>query len=175
MRAAGLFAKRAKQFKVTTDSRYNYPTAANLLNRDFSVDQPRKVWVSDIIYIRTKQGWLYLCIVMDLFDRKTVGWSTSNNLNAKLIFHSDRGVQYTCTAFTNVLKSQDHKVSQSMSRKGNCWDNAVAESFFKSIKTELIYKNRYSHRTAADLDVFQWIEGWYNRKRRHSALGMLKI
>lgn len=146
MRAAGLFARRPKQFKVTTDSRHNYPIAANLLNRDFSVDQPGKVWVSDITYIRTKQGWLYLTIVMDLFDRKVVGWSTSNNLsayhtaikafrmaiknrplNGKLIFHSDRGVQYACTAFKNVLRCQGHRIVQSMSRKGNCWDNAVAE------------------------------------------------
>lgn len=194
MRAAGLFARRPKKFKVTTDSKHNYPIAPNLLNRDFTAERPGQVWVSDITYIKTHQGWLYLTIVMDLFDRKIVGWSTSNNLSAQdtvikafrmaiknrplteeLTFHSDRGVQYACTSFTNVLKSQNQTISQSMSRKGNCWDNAVAESFFKSIKTELIYTKKYFTRSQADLDVFSWIEGWYNRKRRHSALGMLNM
>lgn len=194
MRSAGIYAIKPKKFKVTTDSKHNYPIAPNLLNRDFKTSRSNEVWVSDITYIRTRQGWLYLTMVMDLFDRKIVGWSTSNNLSAQdtsvkafrmalnnrpiydtLIFHSDRGIQYACTAFTNLLKQQNSRIKQSMSRKGNCWDNAVAESFFKSLKTELIYRNRYISRSHAEIDVFWWIETWYNRKRRHSALGMLNL
>lgn len=194
MQAAGLFARRPKKFKVTTDSRHNYPIAPNLLERDFKAHAPGRVWVSDITYIRTAQGWLYLTVVMDLFDRKVVGWSASRDLSAQqtslramrmalrnrpptgaLIFHSDRGIQYACTAFTNLLKSQKPRIAQSMSRKGDCWDNAVAESFFKSIKTELIYNKKYQSKSEAELDVFQWIETWYNRRRRHSALGMLNM
>jgi len=96
-------------------------------------------------------------------------------LSGELIFHSDRGIQYACTAFTNLLKAQKHRISQSMSRKGDCWDNAVAESFFKTIKTERVYHQKYYTKTQAELDLFQWIETWYNRKRRHSALGMLNM
>ena len=194
MHAAGIYAKKPKKFVVTTDSKHNYPVAPNLLNRDFKTLRSNKVWVSDITYIRTSQGWLYLTIIMDLYDRKIVGWSTSNNLSTQdtsikafrmalknrpltkdLIFHSDRGIQYASTAFTNLLKQQRVTIRQSMSRKGNCWDNAVAESFFKSIKTELIYKNKYLSRSKADIDIFWWIEAWYNRKRRHSTLGMLNM
>lgn len=194
MRSAGMYAIKPKKFKVTTDSKHNYPIAPNLLKREFNTSRSNEVWVSDITYIRTRQGWLYLTIVMDLFDRKIVGWSTSNNLSAQdtsirafrmalqnqpitdsLIFHSDRGIQYACTAFTNLLNRQNGCVKQSMSRKGDCWDNAVAESFFKTLKTELIYRNKYISRSHADMDVFWWIETWYNRKRRHSALGMLSL
>ena len=194
MRTAGLFARKPKKFKATTDSRHNYPIAPNLLERDFKVEAAGRVWVSDITYIRTGQGWLYLTVVLDLFDRKVIGWSASRNLSAQqtslnamrmalrnrplsgeLIFHSDRGIQYACTAFTNLLKIQKQRIAQSMSRKGDCWDNAVAESFFKSIKTELIYTKKYQTKSQAALDVFQWIETWYNRRRRHSALGMLNM
>lgn len=194
MRAAGLYAVRPKKFKVTTDSKHNYPIAPNLIEQQFDVFGSNQVWVSDITYIRTRQGWMYLTIVLDLYDRKVVGWAMSNNLSAKdtslaalrmalknrsidqpLIFHSDRGIQYACTAFTNLLKAQNGLIEQSMSRKGNCWDNAVAESFFKSLKTEWAYRHKYGSRSEAQLSVFHWIETWYNRKRRHSYLGNKSI
>ncbi len=194
MRAAGLMARRPKRFKVTTDSRHNYPIAPNILDRKFMVERRGQVWVSDITYIRTYQGWLYLTVIIDLFDRKVIGWAMSNNLAAqstiipawrmavrtrvitgKLIFHSDRGVQYACTAFTNILKSYQGLVEQSMSRKGNCWDNAVAESFFKTLKTEWVYKHKYQSRSQAQLSIFHWIEAWYNKKRRHSTLNYKTI
>lgn len=189
MKAAGLCAKRKKKFKSTTDSKHNYPVAPNILNRDFNVDRPNAVWVSDITYVRTLQGWLYLTVIIDLFDRKVVGWAMSNTLKAqntviaawrmavqnreithKLIFHSDRGVQYACSAFTNILRSYSGMVVQSMSRKGNCWDNAVAESFFKTIKSEWIYRRKSQRRDQTQLALFFWIETFYNRKRRHSHL-----
>lgn len=194
MRANGLRAIRPKRFRVTTDSRHNYPIAPNILRRNFSVEHSGQVWVSDITYIRTYQGWLYLTVIIDLFDRKVVGWAMSNNLSAQatvipawrmavknrpvtreLIFHSDRGIQFACTAFTNILKGQSGLVRQSMSRKGDCWDNAVAESFFKTLKTEWVYKQKFQLRSHAKLSIFQWIETWYNRKRRHSALGYRTI
>ena len=140
-------------------------------------------------YIRTFLGWLYLTVIIDLFDRKVVGWAMSKGLSAeettiaawrmairnrpitqKLIFHSDRGIQYACSAFTNVLNTNKW-VCRSMSRKGNCWDNAVAESFFKTIKVEFVYENQFSTQEQAKLSLFNWIETWYNRRRRHSALG----
>ena len=194
MKAAGLYARRPRKFKVTTDSKHNYPIAPNVLDRKFNVDSSNEVWVSDITYVKTYQGWLYLTVIIDLFDRKVVGWAMSNNLSAQstviaawrmavktrtitreLIFHSDRGVQYACTAFTNILKGYQGKVTQSMSRKGNCWDNAVAESFFKTLKTEWVYKHNYQLRSHAQMSIFQWIETWYNRKRRHSTLNYKTI
>lgn len=189
MRKNGIRAVHAKKFVVTTDSKHKYPVAENLLNRDFTPEAKAQKWVSDITYIKTKKGWLYLTVIIDLFDRKVIGWSLSSDLNAtntciaawrmavknrplcgELIFHSDRGVQYACNAFRNLLSSYEG-VKQSMSRRGNCWDNAVAESFFKTIKVELIYRERYDRKEEAALAVFEWIETWYNRKRRHSALG----
>lgn len=194
MRAAGLSARPRKRFKATTDSKHKYPISPNVLDRKFTVARSNEVWVSDITYIRTYQGWLYLTVIIDLFDRKVVGWSMSNNLSAhstivqawrmavknreitkELIFHSDRGVQYACTAFTNILKGYDDLITQSMSRKGNCWDNAVAESFFKTLKTEWVYRQKYEQRNQAQLSIFYWIETWYNRKRRHSYLGYKTI
>lgn len=193
MKQKGIRAIHAKKFVVTTDSKHKYPVAENILDRNFSPEGRARAWVSDITYIKTKKGWLYLTIIMDLFDRKVIGWSLSNDLSAattciaawrmaiknrplcgKLIFHSDRGIQYASTAFRNLLNSH-HEVQQSMSRKGNCWDNAVAESFFKTIKVELIYRNRYERKEQAALAVFEWIETWYNRERRHSCLGNLTI
>jgi transposase InsO family protein len=189
MRAAGLRARPLKRFRATTDSKHNYPIAPNVLDRKFTVDRSNQVWVSDITYIRTYQGWLYLTVIIDLFDRKVIGWAMSNTLSAqstiieawrmavknrkitqKLIFHSDRGVQYACKTFTNILRGYNELVTQSMSRKGNCWDNAVAESFFKTLKVEWVYNQRYQHKNQAQLSIFYWIETWYNRKRRHSAL-----
>lgn len=194
MKANGLVARRPKKFRITTDSNHNYPTAPNLLDRQFKVERSNQVWVSDITYVRTHQGWLYLTVVIDLFDRKVVGWAMSSDLTAKntsiaafrmvvknsnlsndneLIFHSDRGIQYAYTAFTNILGH--YKITRSMSRKGNCWDNAVAESFFKTLKTEWVWQHTYSNRKTAELSIFQWIETWYNRKRRHSHLGYRTI
>jgi transposase InsO family protein len=189
MRAAGIRARKPRKFVATTDSRHNYPVAPNLLNRNFTATRKCQYWVSDITYVRTKSGWLYLTVVIDLYDRKVIGWSMSHGLTAgetiipawrmavrnrpitqNLIFHSDRGVQYACEAFTNILKNNT-LIERSMSRKGNCWDNAVAESFFKTIKVEWIYNFEYADQNQAMLSIFDWIESWYNRTRRHSALG----
>ncbi len=191
MKKEGIRSKTVKKFRVTTDSKHQYRVVENKLNRQFKVDELGKVWVSDITYIRTGQGWLYLTIILDLADRKVIGWSLSNTLKAydtvipawrmavinrpftgRLIFHSDRGVQYCCHEFSGLLGSYQ-LVSRSMSRKGDCWDNAVAESFFKTLKTELIYHCKYQTRQKAKLAVFEYIETWYNKKRRHSALGYL--
>ena len=189
MKSAGIKAKRKRKFTSTTDSRHNYPIVPNILNREFSATRPTQIWVSDITYIKTSKGWLYLTVIIDLFDRKVVGWSMSKGLSAeettiaawrmavknrpvmdKLIFHSDRGIQYACSAFVNVLNANKW-VCRSMSRKGNCWDNAVSESFFKTIKVEFVYDNRFADQDEAKISLFKWIETWYNRKRRHSALG----
>ena len=193
MKALGLKSKLSRKFKVTTNSKHNYLTVENILNREFVVDKPSKAWVSDITYIQTKEGFLYLTTIMDLYDRKIIGWSLSDgmsteqtslgawkmaiknrNIEQGLIFHSDRGVQYASKKFVNVLKSYK-KITRSMSRKGNCWDNAVAESFFKSLKTELIYGNKLISKEQMKIQVFEYIEIWYNRKRRHSALNYKTI
>ena len=194
MRANGLFARRTRKFKATTNSNHKYPVAANILNQNFEVSRKNQVWVSDITYIETKQGWMYLTVIIDLFNRKIVGWSMSDNLTTKdtivpawnmaiksnviteeLIFHSDRGVQYASCRFTDIIKKHEGLVIQSMSRKGNCWDNAVAESFFKSLKTEWVYKHKYNYRSQAELSIFSWIETWYNKRRIHSTLGYKTI
>jgi len=190
MKANYFFAKRKRKFKTTTHSKHNYPIAPNLLNQCFKVNRQNQVWVSDITYIKTKQGWIYLTVIIDLFNRKVVGWSLSSNLTTEhtivkawnmaikgtiltqsLIFHSDRGIQYASDRFTSLIKTYNGLVKQSMSRKGNCWDNAVAESFFKSLKVEWVYRHNYKQRSQAELSIFQWIETWYNNKRRHSFLG----
>lgn len=193
MRKAGIRSKIKRRYVATTDSRHRYPVAPNLLDRNFNPGKTGKVWVSDITYIKTSQGWLYLTTIIDLGDRKVIGWSLSRSLKAEataiaawlmaignrppteeLIFHSDRGVQYACGEFASLLKSY-RNVRQSMSRKGNCWDNAVAESFFKSLKAE--WTNWYKYKTIrqAELSVFQYIEGWYNTRRRHSALNNMTL
>ena len=193
MRGADLRARVPKRFKVTTDSKHNYPVAPNLLDQEFHAARPGEVWVSDITYVRTRKGWLYLTVIIDLYDRKVIGWSMSKGLSAEktiipawmmatrkrpitqnLIFHSDRGIQYACQEFTKILKANP-MISRSMSRKGNCWDNAVAESFFKTIKVEWIYSHNYFDQEHAQLSIFEWIESWYNRRRRHSALGFQTI
>jgi transposase InsO family protein len=156
MQKAQIKAKMKRRFKVTTDSKHHYPVSENLLNRNFTSVATGQVWVSDITYIKTLAGWLYLTVVLDLADRKVVGWALSQTIKAKdttvaalrmaiknrpvvqnLLFHSDRGVQYACDEFRNELKAKP-LISQSMSRKGNCWDNAVAESFFKTLKMESV-------------------------------------
>lgn len=190
MRDLGIRSIIAGKFKVcTTDSNHGFSISENILDRNFNPRGPSQVWVSDITYIRTAQGWLYLTIVMDLYDRKIIGWSMSTSMKASetvipawrmavvnrgfskgLIFHSDRGVQYACGEFRRWLNPE--KITQSMSRKGNCWDNAVAENFFKILKSETSYK-KYATVSQARRELFEFIETWYNRKRRHSALGYL--
>jgi len=192
MKQMGLRSKLSKRYKVTTDSSHGFEVAPNLLNRSFTHNEPVKACVSDLTYISCLDGFLYLTCVLDLFDRKLIGWSMSDNMCASktvipairmanrnraftedMIFHSDRGSQYACKQTVNILKSLN--AQQSMSRKGNCWDNAVAESFFKSFKTELIYGTRLITREQMRLLVFEYIESWYNHKRRFSALKNLTI
>lgn len=192
MNRLGIKSKYSRKYKATTDSSHNYPVAENILNREFNVSVPGKAYVSDITYIPTTEGFLYLTSVIDLFDRKVIGWSMSNGLSCQetvipalnmalsrrakrndLIFHSDRGTQYACKAAVNTLES--HDITQSMSRKGNCWDNAVAESFFKTLKTELIYGSKRLNKEQTRIAIFEYIELWYNKKRRHSTLNNLTI
>lgn len=180
-----------KKYRVqTTDPNHAFTVAENHLNRDFIAEKLGEKWVSDLTYIKTGEGWLYLTAILDLADRKVVGWALSETMDAEsttvaafqmavrnrpvtesLLFHSDRGVQYACSAFREQLNGLP--VTQSMSRKGNCWDNAVAESFFKTLKTELVYHCKFTTRQEARLAVFSYIEGFYNRERRHSTLGYL--
>lgn len=189
MKCLGLQAKAKKKFKVTTDSKHNLPVAPNLLNRDFSATGPNQKWVGDISYVWTDEGWMYLAVVIDLYSRTVIGWSIQPAMSRKLVcdalmmalwrrrfphgvlFHSDRGSQYCSHDYQKMLKL--YGLICSMSRKGNCWDNAVAESFFHSIKTELIYTERYATREIAKQSIFQYIEVYYNRVRRHSALGSI--
>jgi len=190
MKKMNLQSITRKKFVVTTDSKHNYPVVENKLNRDFHVNGTGEVWVSDLTYVKTSEGWLYLTAIIDLGDRKIVGWSLSKSLKAsdttvqawrkavnnrpvthKLIFHSDRGVQYACNEFKNLLAGYK-LVERSMSRKGDCWDNAVAESFFKTLKVECIYQNKYKTREQAALSIFEYIETWYNTGRIHSILKM---
>lgn len=187
MRSADLSARRRVKFRVTTKSGHSHPPAANLLKREFTVVRPNSVWVSDITYIATAEGWMYLCVILDLCGRSVVGWSLSKSLGTDLIiqafgmailrrrpvrgllFHSDRGVQYASYEFRRALRG--HGFIQSMSRKGDCWDNACAESFFKTLKTELIGRTIYQSRAAARTAIFEYIEVFYNRQRLHSHLG----
>jgi putative transposase len=184
-----------KRYRVTTDSSHKYPVVENILNREFTVKEENMAWVSDITFIDTREGWLYLTTVIDLFDRQAIGWALSNTMktnatvipafnmakcnrpiqsNQSLLFHSDRGIQYACEEFTSYI--DNHKtITRSMSRKGNCWDNAVAESFFKSLKTELVYHCKYQTRKEAELSIFEYIETFYNTNRRHKQLNNLTI
>ena len=186
MKKHGIQAKHKKKFKATTDSNHKLPIAKNRLKRDFTATKPNQVWVSDITYVRTDEGWLYLAAFIDLFSRKVVGWSMSDRMTADLvvnafrmatfrqkrkapkIVHSDRGSQYASEAFRKELKA--HRCKRSMSRKGDCWDNAVAESFFGTLKTELVHHEKYKTREQARLSIFDYIETFYNRRRIHSYL-----
>lgn len=187
MRENGIVAKTKKKFKATTNSRHTLPVAENVVGQNFTADGPNKLWVSDITYIPTMEGWLYLAVILDVFSRQIVGWSMSKRLTANFVikalyqaigrrkpaggcvFHSDQGVQYACSDFLKVLEA--FGFTQSMSRKGNCYDNAVAESFFHTLKTEHVYFQRYRTRAEARQSIFEYIEMFYNRQRRHSALG----
>ena len=186
MKKANIRAKAKKKWKATTKSVHHYPVSANLLEQVFLTDRPDRIWTSDITYIWTEEGWLYLCIVLDLFSRKVVGWCMSEWLKREIvlsainqavvrrqpvvdvIFHSDRGAQYACNETVDLLKRL--KFIQSMSRKGNCYDNAVTESFFHTLKTEQIFWRKYKTRDEARQDIFNYIETFYNRERRHSTL-----
>ena len=188
MRAHEIAPARKRKYKSTTDSNHKLPVAPNVLERDFVSKQPDEVWVSDITYIDTAQGWLYLCVFIDLHSRMIVGWSMSERMTAELVVdafdmgvsrqggppivaHSDRGSQYASWLFVDLL--EQHDCIQSMSRRGNCWDNAVAESFFGSLKSELIYRENFATRIQASTAVFDYIEIFYNRRRIHSVLGYL--
>jgi transposase InsO family protein len=189
MRLAGVAARQKKKFKATTDSKHNLPAAPNLLERNFEASEPDRVYCSDITYIWTAEGWLYLSVILDLFSRQVVGWSMNNRITKKLVldalhmamwhrcpgvglvFHSDRGSQYCSKDFQKALKG--YGMLSSMSRKGDCWDNSVAESFFGSLKTERVFDSKYSTREEGRRDIVDYIEMFYNSKRRHSYLGYL--
>lgn len=185
MESEGLACKTKRKFKATTDSKHNLPVSPNLLARQFQVSKPDRYWVGDITYIPTEEGWLYLAVVIDLYSRKVIGWSMSNRMTAdlvnnaifmaiwsrkpakNLIWHTDRGSQYASRSHRNILRQ--HGIIQSMSRKGNCWDNAVSESFFGTLKTELIHHYKFKTREDAHKIIFEYIEVFYNRIRIHSA------
>lgn len=187
MKDMGLRCRTTKKFVVTTDSKHDEPVAPNLLNREFSVSSPNTAWVSDITYVKVGPRWMYLTVFIDLFSRIVVGWDLSDSLDRNsmirafhkalwrrrpsegLLVHSDRGVQYASVDFRELLKEK--KFVQSMSRKGNCWDNAVAESFFHTLKTQLIYHKRFENKEEMEQALFNYIEIYYNRRRRHSTNG----
>ncbi|GAA3938724.1 hypothetical protein GCM10022277_38550 [Litoribacillus peritrichatus] len=184
---AGVKVRSRKKYKVTTNSNHKQPVYENLLNREFKVDQPNQVFASDITYIWTQEGWLYLAVVIDLYSRKVVGWSMGSRMKSKLvcdalkmaiwqrrpqpglIHYSDRGSQYASKAFRNLLKIQGF--CGSMSRKGDCWDNAVVESFFGSLKQERVQWKSYQTRYEAQQDILNYISMFYNSQRLHSYLG----
>jgi transposase InsO family protein len=186
MKENGIQAKTKKKFKVTTDSKHNFPIHNNILNREFSADKPNLRWVSDITYIPTREGWLYLAVIMDLFSRRIVGWAMDSRMkedivinalkmalfkrkiNSNLLLHSDRGSQYAASAYQSLLVK--YGIQCSMSRKGNCWDNSAMESFFHSLKIEHVHHERYTTREEAKNKIFEYIEVFYNRQRRHSAI-----
>ena len=190
MKKEGLKAVPRRKFKATTDSKHQLPIASNLLKQQFQTASENEVWLSDITYINTKEGWLYLAAVLDLHSRKVIGWKCSDRLStafvsdalamaywqrkpqAGVIFHSDRGVQYASDAFRNQLQSYDMR--QSMSRKGNCWDNAPMESFFHTFKNEEVHQQQiYQTRKQAEGAVREYVMAYYNSIRKHSALGYL--
>jgi len=187
MRKAGVECKQRRRYRITTDSKHKMPVAENILNREFKVTSPNKAWVADITYLWTKEGWLYLAAVLDLFSRRVVGWSVSSHMREELVeealhmalgrrkplpgllHHSDRGSQYASHTYQKCLN--DERIIVSMSRKGNCWDNAVMERFFGSLKSERTDKINYETRQEAKADIIDYIEMFYNSKRLHSALG----
>lgn len=187
MRQSGLRATTARKFRHTTDSNHRLPVAPNVLDRQFEARGPNEKWVSDITYVWTDEGWLYLAAVEDLYSRKVVGWSLGERLTSELVnealrmaigrqlpmvellAHSDRGSQYASGSYQRLLASRG--ITCSMSRKGNCWDNAPMESFFATLKKELVHQERYATREEARQSLFEYIEVFYNRVRRHSAIG----
>lgn len=189
MREDGLKAKVRKRYKATTDSKHKLPVAPNLLQRDFAPATPNQVWASDITYVWTGEGWLYLAVTLDLFNRSVVGWSMSRRMDRRLVMdalsmaikrrnpapdlihHSDRGRQYASSDFQSLLTKNQMRCS--MSRKGDCWDNAPVESFFGTLKQELVFHQRYRTRQQARQSLFDYIERFYNCRRLHSRLGYM--
>jgi transposase InsO family protein len=187
MRHHGLAAKTRRKFRATTDSAHDRPVAPNVLGRQFAAAAPNQRWVADLTYLPTREGWLYLAAVEDLYSRRVVGWSMGERLDSRLVVdaldmavrqrlpgaglvaHSDRGCQYASDHYRRLLAA--HRITCSMSRKGDCWDNAPMESFFATLKKELTHHEDYQTRDDARASVFAYIEGFYNRVRRHSALG----
>jgi transposase InsO family protein len=187
MRGAGIVGAKAGRSRATTKANPAHPTAPNVLARDFTASRPDERWVTDITYIWTDEGWCYLAVILDLYSRRIVGWQLSNNLSTRLVLdalnealmlrrpdkgllhHSDRGCQYTSAEYRTELAERGVVVS--MSRRGNCWDNAVAESFFATLKTELVHRRRWTTRADLRIELFDYIEAFYNRRRLHSSLG----
>lgn len=188
MKQQGLASRRCRRFRAsTTDARHAYAVAENVLDQDFMAETPDAKWVADITYVPTGQGWLYVAAVMDLYSRKIVGWAMAEHLRTELclealemavrsrepceqlVHHSDRGCQYACGIYRKKL--EERGIRCSMSRTGNCYDNAAMESFWSTLKTELTHHQRYATREQAAGSIFEYIACWYNRKRRHSALG----
>jgi len=187
MQELAICAVAKKKYRATTDSKHSQPVAENYLNRKFNVNEPNQAWVADITYIYTQEGWLYLATIMDLYSRKIIGWSLRDrltkelvmaaldmalkqrNLSSDLLLHSDRGSQYASELYQTLLEKNG--ILCSMSGKGNCWDNAVMESFYRTLKVELIYQKNYETRIEARRDIFEYIEIFYNRERLHSSLG----
>ncbi len=187
MRENGIRVERSKKYKVTTDSNHAFNIAPNLLNRAFHADAPNQKWAGDISYVWTREGWLYLAVILDLHSPRVIGWAVSNRMKRDLairalkmavalrqpprgcIHHSDRGSQYCSHDYQKILRQHGFKVS--MSGRGNCYDNSAVETFFKTIKAELIWRRPWPTRRAAELAIFQYINGFYNPRRRHSALG----
>lgn len=187
MQALGLKAIQAKKFKVTTDSNHSKPVAPDLIEQDFSAHAPNQKWTSDVSYVWTDEGWLYLAVVMDLYSRAIVGWSMNRRMTDQLvcdaltmalfrrhfpqgtIIHSDRGSQYCAKRYQRLIKNNGLRCS--MGRRANCYDNAVTESFFHTLKVELVHRQRYRTRKLAKSSIFEYIETYYNRQRKHSAIG----
>jgi transposase InsO family protein len=187
MRHHGLRAKTVLKWRPTTQSAHPFPVASNQLNRQFAVAAPNQVWAGDLTYIRTVEGWLYLAVLLDLYSRAVIGWAIGSRLTGELtqqalvmvlnrrhpkpglLHHSDRGSQYAATAYPQHLRAAG--MIGSMSRRGNCWDNACVESFFGTLKRELIHHRQYRTREEATQDIFEYLEVFYNRQRRHSTLG----
>ena len=188
MQRAGIVPKTVRKFRVTTDSRKTVP-ASNRLERQFTAAQPNQRWVSDITFIPTREGWLYLAVIIDLYSRAVIGWAMHKRMKTALVtdalkmalmrrkirspllLHSDQGSQYAAADYRTMLAING--IECSMSRKGNCWDNAVAESFFHTLKTELVHHEDYRSRTEATASIFEYIEVFYNRQRRHSHIGQV--
>ena len=187
MRQHRIRAKTVKKWRATTQSHHRMPVTENTLNRQFTVAQPNRVWAGDLTYVWTTEGWLYLAVVLDLYSRAVIGWAMGSRLTvewaahaltmalthrhptAGLLHHSDRGSQYAATRYQRLLS--EHGITSSMSRTSNCWDNACVESFFGTLKRELVYHRHYATRDEATQDIFEYIEVFYNRLRRHSTLG----
>jgi len=187
MRQNGISVVRTRKYKATTDSNHNFNVAPNLLDRNFTADKPNQKWAADISYVWTQEGWLYLAVILDLHSRRVIGWAVSNRMKRDLairalkmaiafrapprgcLHHTDRGSQYCSNDYQKILRQ--HGFNVSMSGKGNCYDNAVVETFFKTIKAELIWRKAWDTRRQAEMAIFQYINGFYNPRRKHSALG----